>query len=76
MTERIGYIDQTPPGMSPLKTSTEVEGMLCLLEDIEKNKDRSIGQEKSSNKKGGKDFPQDTKDRRVRGGGQKQNDSS
>src|SRR4030042_6291052 len=50
MTEGIGNIDQAPPWMFPLKPSAKVEGMLCLLEDIEENKDRSVGEKKRATK--------------------------
>ena len=55
--------------MAPLKSPAEVEGMLCLLKDFEKDEDRSVGQKKSGHKKGGEDPPQEPEDRRVRRGG-------
>ena len=54
--------------MSPLKSSTKVECMLCLLENIEEDKDGSVSQKKSCYKRRGKDFSQDRKDGGIRGG--------
>jgi hypothetical protein len=76
MSKGIRNIDQTPPWMSPLKSSPKVEGMLRFFEDIEKNKNGSIGQKKSRDKSGGKDSSQCGKDGGIRSGGQKQNHSS
>jgi hypothetical protein len=50
MAKGIRDVVQAPPRMSPLKSSAKVEGMLCLLENIEKDKDGSVGQKKSSHK--------------------------
>jgi hypothetical protein len=69
MTEGIGNIDQAPPWMSPLKPSTKVEGMPCLLKDIEENKDRSVSQKKSGHKRRRKDSSQDRKNGRIGSGG-------
>src|SRR4030042_2135178 len=73
MTEGIGNIDQAPPWMFPLKSSAKVEGMLCLLKDIEENKDRSVSQKKSGHKSRRKDSSQDRKNGRIGSRGQKQN---
>ncbi len=61
--------------MAPLKTSTEVEGMLSLFKYVEENEDRSVGQEKSGDKEGRKKLSQELKDRWIGGRRQKQNDS-
>jgi hypothetical protein len=50
MTEGIGNIDQASPRMSPLESSSKVEGLLCLLENIEEDKDGSVSQKKSGYK--------------------------
>jgi hypothetical protein len=59
--------------MSPLKPSSKIEGMLCLLKDVKEDKDRSISQKESGYKKRGKNFSQDPEDRGIRGRGQKKN---
>jgi hypothetical protein len=43
MAEDIRNIDQAPPGMPPLKSPTEIKGMLCLFKDIEEDEDRPVG---------------------------------
>jgi hypothetical protein len=43
MAETVRNVGKTPPGMPPLKPSSKIEGALCLLKDVEENKDRSIG---------------------------------
>jgi hypothetical protein len=75
MAKGIRNIHQTPPGMSPLNPSPEVEGMPCILKDGQKDKDRSVSQEKRHDKRRRKDSPQGRKDRRVRRGSQKENHS-
>jgi hypothetical protein len=75
MAEGIGNVDQASPRVSPLKPSTKVKCMLCLLENIEEDKDGSVSQKKSGYKRRGKDSPQDRKDGGIWGGGQEQNHS-
>jgi hypothetical protein len=39
MAEGVRNVGETPPGMAPLKPSSEIEGVLCLLKDVEEDKD-------------------------------------
>jgi hypothetical protein len=61
--------------MFPLNPSPEVEGMLCLFQDGQEDEDRPVSQEKSHHKNRRKDSSQDRKDRRIRRGGQKQDNT-
>ena len=74
MTKGIGDVGEAPPGMSPLNPSPEVDGMLRLLEHIEKNENRAISQKKGGHKKRRKEDPQDTKDSGIGCRCQKEND--
>ena len=75
MTKGVGDIGETPPGMSPLNPSPEMDGMLRLLKHIKKNKNRAVSQKKGSHKKGRQKRPQDTKDSGIRGRCEEENDS-
>ena len=39
MAKGIRDVDEAPPGVSPLNSSSEIKGMLRLLKDIEEDKD-------------------------------------
>jgi hypothetical protein len=55
MAKGIGNIDQASPGVSPLKSSPKVKGMLRFFENGKKDEDRSISQKKSRHKNRRKD---------------------
>jgi hypothetical protein len=65
MAKGIRNIDHAPPRMSPLKPSPKVKGMFCLLQYLQKDKNRSISQKKGRHEKGRKKPPQDTKDEGI-----------
>jgi len=75
MAKGIGDIGETPPGMSPLNPSPEMDGVLRLLEYVEKDEHRPVSQIKGCHKKGRKELPQDTKDAGIGRGRQKEDDS-
>ena len=61
--------------MLPLNPSPEIEGMLCIFQDGQEDKNRPVSQEKSDDKGRGKDSSQGRKDRGIGCGGQQENDS-
>src|SRR4030042_5772700 len=75
VTEGIRDIDEAPPGMLPLESSPQVEGLLCLFKNIEENEDRSVSQKEGCHKQRRQHLPKNHKHGRIRGGRQEQDHS-